>query len=92
LQFYKIYHSARWVGQRLVVRINHRLSRKAMVDLNDKFADIVRSGEIVQGVALRQEKNEPEIWDLPRLLLTPYRDRFGRFRQLIDAINSSSLA
>jgi uncharacterized protein (TIGR00730 family) len=92
LQFYKLYHSARWVGQRLVVRINHRLSRKAMVDLNDKFADIVRSGEIVQGVALRQEKNEPEIWDLPRLLLTPYRDRFGRFRQLIDAINSSSLA
>jgi len=92
LQFYKIYHSARWVGQRLVVRINHRLSRKAMVDLNDKFADIVRSGGIVQGVALRQEKNEPEIWDLPRLLLTPYRDRFGRFRQLIDAINSSSLA
>ena len=92
LQFYKIYHSARWVGQRLVVRINHRLSRKAMVDLNDKFDDIVRSGEIVQGVALRQEKNEPEIWDLPRLLLTPYRDRFGRFRQLIDAINSSSLA
>jgi uncharacterized protein (TIGR00730 family) len=92
LRFYKIYHSARWVGQRLVVRINHRLSRKAMVDLNDKFADIVRSGEIVQGVALRQEKNEPEIWDLPRLLLTPYRDRFGRFRQLIDAINSSSLA
>jgi hypothetical protein len=63
-----------------------------MVDLNDKFADIVRSGEIVQSVALRQEKNEPEIWDLPRLLLTPYRDRFGRFRQLIDAINSSSLA
>jgi uncharacterized protein (TIGR00730 family) len=92
LRFYKIYHSARWVGQRLVVRINHRLSRKAMVDLNDKFADILRSGEIVQGVALRQEKNEPEIWDLPRLLLTPYRDRFGRFRQLIDAINSSSLA
>jgi uncharacterized protein (TIGR00730 family) len=92
LQFYKIYHSARWVGQRLVVRINHRLSRKAMVDLNDKFADIVRSGEIVQGVALRQEKNEPEIWDLARLFLTPYRDRFGRFRQLIDAINSSSLS
>ncbi len=92
LQFYKLYHSARWVGQRLVVRINHRLSRKAMADLNDKFADIVRSGEIVQGVALRQEKNEPEIWNLPRLILTPYRDRFGRFRQLIDAINSSSLA
>jgi hypothetical protein len=65
------------------------LSTKAMVDLNKQFADIVRKGEIVQGAALSQEKNEPEIWNLPRLTFTPYRDRFGRFRQLIDAINSS---
>jgi hypothetical protein len=41
---------------------------------------------------LPQEKNEPEIWDLPRLIFTPFRTRFGRFRQLIDAINSSSIA
>ncbi len=92
LQFYKVYHSARWVGEELVIRICHRLSNKAIADLNEKFTDIVRKGKIVQGNALRQEKNEPEIWDLPRLILTPYRSSFGRFRQLIDAINSSSLA
>jgi len=92
LQFYEVYHSARWVGQRLVVRINQRLSSKAIAGLNERFGDIVRSGEIIQGAALRQEKTEPEIWDLPRLLLTPYRGRFGRIRQLIDAINSSSPA
>jgi uncharacterized protein (TIGR00730 family) len=92
LQFYKIYHSARWVGQRLIIRISHRLSKKAIVDLNEKFADIVRSGEIVQGTALRQEKNEPEIWDLPRLIFTADRNRFGRLRQLIDTLNASSLA
>jgi hypothetical protein len=68
------------------------LSKKAVVDLNEKFADIVRSGEIVQGPALRQEKNEPEILNLPRLILTPYRRSFGRLRQLIDAINSSTIA
>jgi uncharacterized protein (TIGR00730 family) len=90
-QFYTVYHSARWVGEELVIRICHRLSNKAIVDLNEKFVDIVRTGEIVQGGALSQEKNEPEIWDLPRLILTPYRRSFGRFRQLIDAINSSSL-
>ena len=91
LQFYKVYHSARWVGERFVIRINHRLSRKTIADLNKKFADIVRKGEISQGAALRQEENAPEIWDLPRVILTPYRDRFGRLRQLIDGINSSSL-
>src|SRR5437763_4423331 len=91
LQFYKIYHSARWVGKKLVIRISHRLSRKGIVDLNERFSDLLQTGEIVQGVALRQEKNEPEIWDLPRLILTPNRRSFGRVRQLIDAVNSSSI-
>jgi uncharacterized protein (TIGR00730 family) len=91
LQFYKVYHSARWVGEQLVIRICQPLSSRAIVDLNKNFADLVREGEIVQGSALRQEKNEPEIWDLPRVILTPYRRSFGRFRQLIDAINSSSI-
>ena len=92
LRFYKIYHSARWVGQRFVIRLNHCLAKTAIVDLNKRFADIVQQGEMVQRSALEQEKNEPGIWDLPRLFLAPYRDRFGRFRQLIDAINSSALA
>jgi uncharacterized protein (TIGR00730 family) len=92
LQFYKIYHSARWVGERFVIRMNDRLSEKAIVDLNKQFGDILRRGEIVQRAALPQERNEPEIEGLPRLIFTPFRDRFGRFRQLIDAINSSSTA
>jgi uncharacterized protein (TIGR00730 family) len=92
LQFYKIYHSARWVEDRFVIRINQPLSKAAIVDLNDRFADIVRRGKIVQGAAVRQEKNEPEVWDLPRLIFTPYKNRFGRIRQLIDAINSSPFA
>jgi uncharacterized protein (TIGR00730 family) len=92
LHFYKVYQSARWVGERFVIRMNVRLSKDAIVNLNKQFADIVRNGEIVQDTALAQEKNEPEIWDLPRLIFTPFRSRFGRFRQLIDAINSSSTA
>ena len=91
LQFYNVYHSTRWVGEQLVIRICRRLSKSAVAQLNEKFSDLVREGEIVQGGALPPEKNEPKIWSLPRLILTPYRDNFGRFRQLIDAINASSL-
>src|SRR5881392_3334379 len=91
LQFYKIYHSARWVGEQLVLRICQPLSKNAVADLNKNFADLLREGAIVHGSALRQEKNEPEIWNLPRLILTPYRNNFGRFRQLIDAMNASSI-
>jgi hypothetical protein len=92
LQFYNVYHSARWVGQQLVIRIYRRLSNSAIVDLNKQFADLLREDEIVQGRALRQEKNEPEIRDLPRLIFKPYRHSFGRLRQFIDAINSSPTA
>ena len=91
LQFYKVYHSARWVGEQLVLRICKPLSKNAVADLNKNFLDLLREGAIVHGSALRQEKNEPEIWNLPRLILTPYRNNFGRLRQLIDAINLASV-
>ncbi|HMJ07311.1 MAG TPA: LOG family protein [Chthoniobacterales bacterium] len=87
LQFYRVYHSARWVGEELVVRLNDRLPDADVAELNQKFADLLRAGKIVQRSALRQEKNEPALWDLPRLVLAPHRRAFGRFREFIDAIN-----
>ncbi len=90
VKFYKIYHSVRWVGDKFVIRISHPLRPEAVRKLNDKFGDMLREGEIVQRGPLPQEKNEPEIWELPRLVLKPHRRDFGRFRQLIDAINRSA--
>jgi uncharacterized protein (TIGR00730 family) len=88
--FYKVFHSARWMGERFVIRLNRSLTNEAVVDLNDHFADIVRAGEIVQHVAAPPDKNdELETPDLPWLIFTPVRSRFARFRQLIDTINSS---
>jgi uncharacterized protein (TIGR00730 family) len=86
-QFYKNYNSSRWVGDHLIIRLTHALSTGAVAELNRQFSDLIRSGEITQGGALDQEKNEPEIWHLPRLVLQPHRHSFGRFRRLIDAIN-----
>jgi uncharacterized protein (TIGR00730 family) len=88
LHFYSVYQSARWVGEQLSIRLNNKLSSSAVAELNDSFRDLVRVGEIVQSTALKQEKNEPDIYELPRLIMTPHRRNFGRFRQLIDAINS----
>jgi uncharacterized protein (TIGR00730 family) len=88
-QFYQVFHSARWVGERFVIRLKHSLSKEALVDLNSHFTDILRTGEIVQRAALPKENSEVEIRELSRLIFTPFRSRFGRFRQLIDAINSS---
>lgn len=88
LHFYSVYNSARWVGEQLVIRLNQPLTPTALAALNEKFRDVIRTGAIVHGTPLRQEKNEPALADLPRLILSPHRRSFGRFRQLIDAINT----
>ena len=90
--FYSVYQSSRWVGEQLVIRLARKLSANTVAALNRDFADVIRTGEMVQTSALRQEKNEPEIWALPRLVLSPHRRSFGRFRQLIDAINADEVA
>jgi uncharacterized protein (TIGR00730 family) len=87
LLFYRNYKSSRWVGSQLVLRICKPLTEKALFELNKQFAELFRAGRIEQGGPLPQEKNQPEIWHLPRLILTPHRYEFGRYRQLIDAIN-----
>jgi len=87
LLFYRNYHSSRWVGSQLVLRICKPLTRNALIELNLQFEDLLRKGRIVSSRALPQEKNQPEISHLPRLVLTPHRHAFGRYRQLIDAIN-----
>jgi hypothetical protein len=80
------------MGERYVIRLNRPLSDAALSDLNDQFRDILRTGEIAQLVVPGAEKDEFEIPESPRLVFTPVRSRFGRFRQLIDAINSSGLS
>ena len=91
-RFYRVYQSSRYVGQQMVIRLAHRLSQAALEALNDRFGDLLRAGRFEQGAALRQERNEPEMAHLPRLVFTPQRRNFGRLRLLIDAINGSELA
>ena len=88
-QFYKNYQSYRWVGQKMVVRIHRRLTDQAIQAINAEFDDVLNSSHIVQGVALPEEHNEPDIIDLPRLIFTPKRRNFGRLRKLLDAINAA---
>jgi hypothetical protein len=57
--FYRIYHSARWVGEKLVIRIARALSAAGVAELNDKFADVLRRGAIVQGKALPRNETSP---------------------------------
>ena len=89
LHFYKTFHSYRWVGPRLVVRLNRALTPGAVAGLNSRFESLLQNGTIIQGSALPKEKNEPDLLALPRLIFTPRRDNMGKLRCLIDAINDA---
>jgi uncharacterized protein (TIGR00730 family) len=89
LAFYGNFHSYRWVGPELVIRLQRQLTPDAIAHLNELFSDLFEGAPIRARAALKQEKNEPELFRLPRLVATPHRRNFGRLRALIDATNEA---
>ena len=87
--FYSRYHSLRYVGEKLVIRLLSALEKKEVQDLCARFVDILApQGGICLSEALPAESEEPELAHLPRLVLDFERKDFARLRHLIDAINS----
>ena len=88
-RFYHNYHSSRWVGSRLVLRLMRPLPEKLVERMDTEFDDVFASGKFVQSAALPEEAGEPDIAHLPRLVFQPRRRNFGRLRKVIDAVNEA---
>ena len=88
--FYKNYHSLRFVGDDLVIRMHRPVSEKALLTLNQDFKGLVRRGRIQQiATAFPEEENEPETLGLSRLVFTFNRRDFALLRKMIDVINQA---
>jgi uncharacterized protein (TIGR00730 family) len=87
LGFYRVYHSMRYVGQDMVLRLRHWLSPELLERLRVDFKDIIRKGTFEQTAALPAEAADTHLADLPRLRFRFDRRNMGRLRQLIDTIN-----
>jgi uncharacterized protein (TIGR00730 family) len=85
--FFGVYHSMRYVRNRLVLRLTEMLSDSLLADINERFRDILVDGNFTLSGPLREEKDEPALIALPRLVFQFNRRSLGRLRQLIDAIN-----
>ncbi|OGB97456.1 MAG: cytochrome D ubiquinol oxidase subunit II [candidate division NC10 bacterium RIFCSPLOWO2_12_FULL_66_18] len=85
--FYRNYHSSRYVGDRLVIRLQRAPTAEDLDRLNRQFHEILVDGAMTVSPALPEEGNEDPISDLPRLVLHFNRRDVGRLRQLIDALN-----
>ncbi len=87
--FYRVYHSMRYVRGELVLRLQHELSGELLERIRTNYADILVAGTFDQTEALPEEANDTHIAHLPRLRFRFDRRSLGRLRQLIDAINQS---
>ncbi len=87
-QFYRIYHSIRYIGDKTVLRLNKPLSNGDINKLNRKFSGILRSGKIEPTESLPAERRSGEFLDLPRLVMDFDRHNFGEFHEMLRYMNS----
>ena len=87
LGFYRVFHSMRYVGKELVIRLSRPLPRNALARIRRDFSDILASGSFRLGASLPDEENEPRLAGLPRLIFRFNRKHFGRLRMLVDFLN-----
>lgn len=86
-QFFRVYHSMRFVGEQLVLRLQEELSQAQLAELESRFGDILKSGGFEQRGPLEAEENEPELEHLSRLAFHFNRRSHGRLRMMINHIN-----
>lgn len=87
-RFYRRYHSSRYVGDRLVIRLRSPLDPEEIQTLAERFRDVlVPGGSIAASAALEAETDDTDVIHLPRLVMDFNRRDFSRLRSLIDAIN-----
>lgn len=86
--FYSNYQSARFVGERLVLRLKQAPSSQTLLRLNQEFADLLDHGvfEVIEPTPA--ELREHDALELQRLAFYPHH-AYGRIRELIDELNGS---
>jgi len=85
--FYSAYHSIRYVGKRLIVRLNRSVSNETIATLNDEFGDIIVSGVLERAEPTEAEQRDDDHLNLDRLRMRFNNRSFARLHQLICRMN-----
>ncbi len=88
LRFYSRFHSSRFVGEQMVLRLNSPVSAVLLAELNDTFGGILKDGRFEQtdGPLSAEQGAHP---DKARLVFNFDRRSAGRLRMLINRINET---
>ncbi len=88
-RFYRNYHSARFVRDWYVIRLQRAPTEAAVAGLNEDFGDILEAGGELRVVApFADEVEDGDALDRARVAFRFDRRQYGRLRQLIDALNN----
>jgi uncharacterized protein (TIGR00730 family) len=88
LGFYRNYHSLRFVGDTLVIRLSNLPTDEELAALTEEFSDILVTGSIgALDRPLPSEGRREDHAELPRIALHFNRMSYARLRMLIDALN-----
>jgi len=87
-RFYRNFHSSRFVKDLFVIRLNHAPSPTAIEGLNEDFPDLIEGKAITAIEPTREEREDQDFLELPRIAFGFNRKDYGRLREMIDVLNS----
>ncbi|HWO72131.1 MAG TPA: TIGR00730 family Rossman fold protein [Dehalococcoidia bacterium] len=86
-RFYANYHSARFVGDRLILRLKRAPGPEALGRIRRDFADLLDHGDFEVIDPTPREVRDNDDLEFERLAFYP-QHHYGRIRQLIDVLNA----
>jgi hypothetical protein len=87
--FYRVYHSMRFVGKTLVIRLNKPITREQIEILEAEFSEIKEPESRLQLTGpLPNEKDQPDLLPLPRLTFEFNRRSHGLLLAFIRRLNT----
>lgn len=86
--FYSNYHSSRFIKDRFLIRLRHRLKDRHLAELQVKFKDVLNKGifERLNDLGIDDNKDA----SLERIIFYFNRHNFHRLRHLIDYFNQAA--
>lgn len=89
-RFYSNYHSSRYVGERLLIRLLKEPTAGQIESWSRDFSDIIADGGISRAEMPPEDRDDPLLADLHAISMRFTRKSFARLRELIDVLNEQA--
>ncbi len=87
--FYRVYHSLRFIDHKLVIRLNKELTQEQVKTLEEEFPELLKDGDHIHCCGqFPEEVDEPDLADLPRISLIFDHHHYGLLLAFIHRINT----